>query len=482
MLLGDQRLTIILFKQTKLMLAKFLSTSLLFSLSLNIFAQSTNKFSKAQVIEDLTYLYESLQDAHYDVYAYVTKEKFKAVYEQLKHSVNKDSLSLLEANLIFQRLSSAVNNGHTEIDFPKSAYSQYAYAGGTLFPLEIAFEEDKSLIRKNFSQNKAIKTGSEIISINGESIDAILTKIYPLISAERPYFKKVKIEVYSFPRCYWLAYGRQDKFEVKIRSNETITTYLLDAVDLIQGFEMKRSEVLNAAMNLAFFDASAYLNPGNFDGDKPKFQQFIDSAFAVINEKGSKNLIIDFRNNGGGNDSYSDYLVSYIANQPFRWNSKFTLKTSQFLKAHTRKNSDTTSVYFQNILSRKDGEIYEYEFDEYQPQPTSKRFNGKVYILVNRQSNSQAAVTAAQIQDYKFGTIVGEETGEYPSLYASQFKYPLPNTGIISKVSKGFIVRVNGETKGQGVMPDIFIKDHLLDEDDEILKTLLKQLKEQKGD
>jgi hypothetical protein len=87
-----------------------------------------------------------------------------------------------------------------------------------------------------------------------------------------------------------------------------------------------------------------------------------------------------------------------------------------------------------------------------------------------------ASVTAAQIQDYGWGIIVGEETGEYPSLYASIFQYPLPNTGIVANISKGKITRVNGSNKEEGVLPDIVIRDHLLDEDDEILDGLLEMI------
>ena len=97
-------------------------------------------------------------------------------------------------------------------------------------------------------------------------------------------------------------------------------------------------------------------------------------------------------------------------------------------------------------------------------------------MLVNRQSHSQATVTAAQIQDYGFATIVGEETGEYASLYASMFEFKLPNTRIPVSVSKGKMVRVSGSTKEEGVVPDIFIKDHLLDDTDEILEGLLEKI------
>ncbi|MAZ72728.1 MAG: peptidase S41 [Flavobacteriaceae bacterium] len=442
----------------------------------SIAQQSEKKFGQNEIMQDLEYLNNSLKDAHYNLYGYTSEEDFSKNYQSVKKSITKDSITLLQATSIFQKVISVVNNGHTEIDFPGASYGNYAYSGGTIFPLEIAFENNKSLIRKNFSDNADIKIGSEIISINGILMKDILAQIYPQVSAERTYFKNAKVEMISFPRLYWQVFGKQDDFQIEVLSNGTINKHSIKAVNLIEGYEMKRTEVLNAKMDLKFFNESAYLNPGNFSGDEQKYQSFIDSAFVEIIERNSKNLIIDLRNNAGGNDSFSDYLVSYFADKPFKWNSKFTLKTSQFLKEHTRKYNDTTDIYFQNILSHKDGERYNFEFDEYQPQPKQKRFTGSVYVLVNRQSHSQSAVTASQIQDYKFGTLVGEETGDFPTLYASQFQYTLPNTKIAVKVSKGQIVRVNGSKNQEGVIPDIIIKDHLLDKEDEILNGLLKKL------
>ena len=166
-------------------------------------------------------------------------------------------------------------------------------------------------------------------------------------------------------------------------------------------------------------------------------------------------------------------MISYFADKPFRWCSDFKIKTSKALKEFARKNNDTTKAYFRQILLREDGEVYSPNLDEYPPQELPKRYQGKLYVLVNRQSISQAAVTAAQIQDYGWGKIVGEETGEFPSLYASVFYYTLPNSGIVVSISKGRIIRVNGSEKEEGVIPDIGITDHLIDEEDEILNGLL---------
>ncbi|NKI30821.1 S41 family peptidase [Croceivirga thetidis] len=450
-----------------LTLLLFLTTSL-------VFGQS--KFSEKEVLDDLDALKNTLEETHYNLFAYTSKNEFNERYQELKNGVSKDSLSLLETTNLFQKFTSSVNNGHTWIEFPIQSYMEYAENGGTVFPLELAFENKKALIRKNWSGEDALLPGMEIITINGVSIANIVNQLYPQISAEREYFKNAKIELYSFPRLYWQVFGETDEFSVTIKNNNSEKIYRLKAVPAIDGYEMKRDEVINATRQLDFFEEIAYLRPGGFGGDKEKYLAFIDSSFSEIKTRKSKHLILDLRNNPGGDDSFSDYLVSFLADRPFQWNSKFSLKTSSFLKKHIRKNYDISTDFWQKALSHEDGEIYDYDFEDYQPQPTEKRFYGAVYVLVNRQSHSQATVTAAQLQDYGFATVVGEETAEYPTLFASIFQFTLPNTGIAVNVSKGRIVRVNGSEKQEGVQPDIMIKDHLLDETDEILEGLKQQI------
>ena len=444
--------------------------------SFSSFAQLSSRFSQEQVLSDLKSLRSSLEEAHYNMYVYTPKEKIDSIYLELSSSVKEDSLSLLKTTNLLQRLTSAVNNGHTEISFPIPSYLTYAEGGGTVFPIEIAFENDLALIRKNWSDIPELEPGTEVISIDEMSIQELLEEIYPQVSAERPYFKNAKIEFYSIPRMYWQVFGEKENFSVEVRIEGEIKKFEVRAVTVFEGYEGRRTEVLNASMRLKFLDGAAYLNTGDLFGDEDKYRKFIDSSFAAIQENKSSNLIIDLRNNQGGDDSFGDYMVSYIADKPFQWSSEFTLKTSSFLKDNIRKTRDTTSAFWASALAHQDGEIYPYEFEPYQPQPAEKRFTGKVYVLVNRQSHSQSTVTASQIQDYGFGTIVGEETGEFPTLYASVFRFQLPETGIEVQVSKGYMVRVNGSKEARGVVPDILIQDHLLDEQDEILEGLLEKI------
>lgn len=443
---------------------------------------STSKLSNQDVKADFEFLYQSLQETHYNLFAFKSKELYDSLYSHLKSNLKKDSLTFLETISLYQRLVSFSDTGHSEIDFPAQPYIEYAYNGGTIFPLELAFENDRAFIRKNFSSNTKINVGDELITIDNKPINEILQQLYPFVSAERTYFKNAKIEFWSFPRLFFQLNGRKDNWDIQIKKNNETFNLNVNSISVMDYEGNRNGEIINPQKSIKFFGNIAYLNAGQFgsneaDGEE-LFKKFIDSAFIAIKKHKAKKLIIDLRNNPGGHNAYSDYLISYFADKPFKWYSEFSVKTSKILKDHTALQIDTTDAYSRQILINPDGQIFKYDFPIYNPVEKSKKYNGEVYILINRQTYSMAAVSAALIQDYKFGKIVGEETGDVPTLYASQFSYTLPRSGITIKVPKGYIVRVNGSKELEGVKPDIYIQDHLLDDHDEILKELITRLAE----
>lgn len=463
---------------------KFLFALLIILLTCEIsLGQNTSsKLSNQAVKDDFDYLYQSLQETHYNLFAFKSKEKYDSLFTHLKSNLATDSLTLLETISFYQKLVNFANTGHCEVDFPAKSYIEYAYAGGTVFPLELAFENEKAFIRKNFSANSKITIGDELLSIDGKPINEILQKLYSFISAERTYFKKAKIEFWSFPRLFFQLNGKKDNWTIQIKTqNDEIINLEVQAVSVMDYEGNRNGELVNPKRKVELYGEIAYLNAGLFGSENANgeklYRKFIDSTFTVIKNNKIKKLIIDLRNNPGGHNAYSDYLISYFAHKPFKWSSAFFVKTSKILKEHTRQQTDTTDEYSKTILRNSDGLVFKYDFPAWNPVEKSKKFNGEIYVLINRQTYSMAAVCAALIQDYKFGKIVGEETGDTPTLYASQFSYILPQTGIMVKVPKSYIVRVNGSETLEGVKPDIYIQDHLLDDKDEILDGLLETLK-----
>ena len=441
------------------------------------------KFSPVDVQADMTYAYETLQKAHYNLYAYVSKQEYDAAYQKLLTSVGQDSLSTLETTMLMQRLLAIGNVGHSEVDFAASSYIAYAMQGGTLFPLELAFEDGKTYVRKSYTPDSTVKAGDQLLRLNGRPIRKLQTAIHPYLSAERPYFKDAKLEFWSFPRYYWAVFGEKPSFKVKVRNAAGRKKTLTIPAITVMAYEASRGgEILKNERSFRYIDGVAYLHPGPFsspdtDGEA-QFKTFVDSAFADINARQTRYLIVDLRNNAGGHNSFSDHLIAYFADKPFRWFSDFTIRTSEVLKAQTKKKypGAIPDAFTRNMLEVPDGETFAYEQTMQQPMPDSQRFQGKVYVLVNRQSYSMAAVSAALIQDYGFGEIVGEETGDTPTLYAAQFSFQLPRTSVEVKVPKGYIVRPNGDEKLAGVIPDHLVRDHLLDAEDEVLRYTLEKL------
>ncbi len=445
------------------------------------YPQEQPQFSKQEVLEDLTFLKSSLEQAHYNLYAYTPKKAFLKNTEQVKNEIAGDSLSLLQIQSLFQKIISKANTGHAEIDFPIQPYIGYAQKGGTLFPIEIAIEDEKAFVRKNFSGNENVKKGMQLLRINGQDINSILQKIYPQLSAERTYFKNAKLEFWSFPRLFWQVFGEKQTFMIEVKNSSKTSSFKVGSITVGQYENSRKGEIIDPNRYFKYINDVAYLHPGSFgaieNSDEKAYQTFIDSVFTDLKAKKTQTLIIDLRNHPGGDNSFSDYLIAYFAPKPFKWHSKFLLKSSTILKEQIKKYNDTTDTYFRTILSKKDGEVFEYSYEPVSPVKKEKRFTGKVAVLVNRQTYSMAAVIAAQLQDDGFATIVGEETGDVSTLYASQFSYVLPNTAITVKVPKGYMIRPNGNEEVQGVVPNIIIKDHLLDEQDEILDGFLKMLK-----
>jgi hypothetical protein len=452
------------------------------------------KFSASELKEDLKYLYSTLQAAHYNLFVYTDKAVFDRQFAKLNSEIN-DSLGILEAFKLFQRFASQSEIGHCRINFSTffSQYNQYLNNAGLVFPMEVLIVDGRLIISNNYSGRQDIKIGDEIVGINGSSSEQVLQRMLQYVSGEGNYIKYSVIESFSFPGMYWLANGRHPSFTIKLKQKngrkiDVKVNALTDAT--IQKSKQRAKPLIELKREIRFIGDIAYLFPGPFynmsggnDFSNAAVVRFLDSSFTEIRKRGSKALLVDLRNNPGGDNSFSDPLVAFFANKPFRFCSAFYLKTSDVLKDFW--NSELPKSFGaqlppeikkmqQAIVSNPSGTTFEYPIMLYPPRIDSLRFDGSVYALVNRRSYSNATTTAALIQDYGFGKLVGEETSDLPTSYASVANFRLPNTGLIVDYPKGYFIRPSGDTSKQGVIPDHLIKIDRLSDQDQILEAALR--------
>lgn len=429
----------------------------------------------AAVREDLAYLYSYLQEAHYDLFAHRSKVEYDAAYQLAMESIDQP---MTQADLarLFQRFMAYGKVGHSRMEAHITAFLDYRSSGGVFFPLFLRVEGGRAYLLEAASLRGDLPAGTEILTVAKQPVLAWLDQLSAYVSAERPYMAYAQLEK-ALPIAVWLAQGASRVLDVTARhlDGPTFATRVeaLSAPqrkELTQRFptptlrtDFSQREVRILAPGIA------YLRPGPFynsevtsGGPEPSYEtsafcQFLEKAFQRILASRAGRLIIDLRNNPGGDNSFSDPMVAWFAREPFRFASSFRLKASAATKAqYATQESGGDPVLAQLMAAearQPNGARYAFDLPLVQPRK-GKRYRGKIYVLVNRHSYSNATTTAALIQDYRFGTILGEETADLPTSFASVLHFGLPRTGLTVTYPKSHFIRPNGDTALKGVIPD----------------------------
>jgi len=430
-------------------------------------------FTPEQIRSDFEFMYEGLQSANVDLYALTPRSEFETRYREFQSGFDQP-MTRFEAEMAFQKFVALAHQAHTRIESDYSGYFAYRAAGGAGFPLSIAVENNQLLITENLSGLTRIQRGESISTINGQSVSDLLPRLISHISAETPEFAYVLLENYM-PLVIWLELGTTEAYSISVNHADgskgiyEISTPSDDTQDSGEKDKPFSLEGRDARMQTK---TVAYLRPGPFSNiredenplDTTAFIKFIDDAFKSFIDKQAAQLILDLRDNPGGDNSFSDPIIAWFADRPFRFSSNFKVRVSpQSTAANQARlesnpgNSGSTSHLLANLYaSTENGQTVLFPIPEVKPR-LAPRYDGDVYVLVNRYSFSNAVSTAALIQDYGFGVIMGEQTADMATTYGAMERFSLPNTGIIVGYPKALIVRPNGNETVHPVSPDVYL-------------------------
>jgi hypothetical protein len=448
-------------------------------------------YSAEAVREDLVFLYETLQISTYDLFLNTPKTDYDNAFEQVMNSIT-GPMTEHEINRLFKPFVVLAGFSHCTVDFPSEAYRQFKQNGGRLIPFKINFWEGKVLLSANLSDNELIEAGDEILAINGIDIHQLLEKIYTYKQGESEYIKQALLETGSLMDNWWYTFGDFSSGTVRIKKpgGEQLDTEV-EGLTLEQYRErtqkVQSPSFIKSGRTFEFIDDVAYLRPGIFLNTESRdissqeafnneeFLNFIDSAFAEIARKKSQNLILDLRGNYGGDNSFSDPMIAYFADKPFRIASKFSVRTSQVTKSFWQDvDIPELADMKQKIMTLEDGTRFDIELNTTQPRNDDLAFKGDVTVLIDRFSFSNTTSVAAIVQDYGFGVLVGEETADTPSSCGAIHTFKLPNTKMVVVYPKGCMIRPSGDARLRGVTPDHKVSDDPFTQEDEILDTALQ--------
>nr|MCU0493375.1 S41 family peptidase [Chloroflexaceae bacterium] len=176
--------------------------------------------------------------------------------------------------------------------------------------------------------------------------------------------------------------------------------------------------------------------------DRDAFNRFLRETFTQIKQDNVQHLIIDLRQNGGGDSGLGNALLGYLTDKPFTQFARSEWKIS----AQTRSNS--------GAVDKPDGSIIASVNEAHAPPDNPLRFRGDVYVLIGPTTFSSATALASTFKDYQLGVLVGEETGGLATAYGDVYSFKLTRSGLYAGVSFQHFTRPSGQDDGRGVLPD----------------------------
>jgi hypothetical protein len=456
------------------------------------------EFSAQDVRADFKDLYAGLQAAHYDLYARRSRGEYDALYHRMRKHFDHP-LRLGDVQLAFQRFTAYGRVAHARIDAAGSAYETFRADGGRAIALHLRVVDGRSYVVRNLSGVADVAVGDELLAIDGEALPALLEELGQHLAADNAYMRDTLMEM-RFPALLWQVRGARDHFDVVIRTAGGAARTA--RVPARSRDEMEAAERLQpASLDLDWNrrearmleDGVAYLRPGPFYNsdagatdpwDNTAFVRFIDAAFESFNAAGATSLLIDLRDNPGGDNSFSDVMLAWFASKPFRFCSDFRIKVSAAATAsNAQRLPQSPPGTMSHLLAaayakHKPGETFSFPLP-FTPPRGQGRFGGKVFMLINRHSYSNTANVAALAQDYGFARILGEETSDLATTYGAMEQFELPRTGISVGFPKAHIIRVSGDRQARGVVPDVAIATPIVQPaDDPVLQRALQLVRE----
>lgn len=437
--------------------------------------------------EDLEMLKYQLETVHAALYTYTSKEEMDAAFAKIREQLNRPMYDI-EFYRLVAPLQQKIKNGHSMI-IPSERWDQIKEKELPIFPFDTYWVNNKLYILRNLSNDESVKPGSLIKTINGELAGDIFNELidnwtsdghnrtfpaFQISSDFSNFYPNIKGVPLEFEIELEDVNGVARSVKVKALLNETLNAIALSRYGL-KRLPWYMDEDSNA-ISLKISNETAVLKVPTFDegskgDDGNKYPKFYEAAFQKIRTTGVKNLILDLRDNGGGDPKPQLALLSHLINEPIVLYRKVYGITNQI--AHIdlyEKHGAALNKRLGKFLEKK-GTIYtlkesaEKKFGlVWTPtQPAPNVFTGNLFVLTNGRSFSATGEVAGMLKSYrKDAVFVGEETGGNPTQNTSgvMIMMSLPNSKIRVRQSLiCFETNVNFDNDGYGAKPDYPVKN-----------------------
>jgi hypothetical protein len=385
-----------------------------------------------------------------------------------------------------QAIATLLNDGHTtlmpEIDT------------NIIYPV-MYFIDDQDIYIVGINKEYKSSLGKQISNINGYPADDVIRSFKQLISSDNEIYFKNK--VIDFMQLYsmwqYTPYCLPDS-SLKLTFTDTTSTSIRpiakSKINIVSPQPQAKHESIRGNNRIPFhytmipkkdicylqFNScidqnslrSQYLlsNPNMTENDLgkkisqyPRFDMFLSEMFDTIRANNISTLVVDVRNNTGGNSKLCNELLSWlkpvksitVTNSYIRfselWKQHYPALAARYehvfaeiqqpLEMGKLYNSYTLPNLSESSMEKKPNEYFLMNNDE------SLIFKGNVIFIQNSKTYSSAGMLITAAIDNNVGIVIGDKSSYRPCNYGDILAWELPNTKIRGFVSYKIFNRPN---------------------------------------
>ncbi len=449
-------------------------------------ALEPQRLSADEARRDLRLLKRAFTDLHPGLYRYVTPAEMDAEFAAAESQVNAGA-SRAEMLLLASRLAAAVRCGHTWGNRYNQAPSvvKEVYEASDKLPLTLRWVDGRFLVTG--SSVAGVKAGAELLAVDGRSSAEIAQALLPYLRADG------RSEASDGKRLAQLSHGptggAMDRL-FPLRFAPGASGYLLRLQD--PGARSTR-ELQVAAVSIAA--RSAALQPSlagrdavaawqfRVDGDTaflslPTFafwnssfdaRGFLRRSFDELRAKAVPFLIIDIRQNEGGDDAIGQAVLAQLLKRPhsvpaYRLESAY--ERAPYALARYLDTWDFGFFDRTGKVSRAEGERNWRMADKpaISIDPVAEPYAGQTLVLVGPENSSAGYLLARDLQRSGAATLLGQPTGgNLRGLNGGQLAWiNLPASGVGVDIPLVAAFAPGNEPDG-GVQPDLLVMPRFTD-------------------
>lgn len=365
-------------------------------------------------IEDIDFLRDNLIEKHCNLFCNIKKKEFLTYVNNLKEEIN--NLDFNDMKVELSRIVASIGDAHTAIAFPVKYF----------IPVEFYYFKDGVYITEDLYGNN-IKN-HKVLKISDMRIEEVLETLKEIISYENESF--FKHNVVQYLKATEVLYGAlviDNINEVTMTLEDlegnikTKTIKALDREELKQTIKKKKEiSPMEAPLYRRNKDKlywreyiksnkTLYLKYNSCrEMEGLSVAEFIRDTIEFIENNYIERLVIDFRDNLGGDSTLFDPFIEYV-----KHNSKLNKKHNLF-------------------------------------------------IIIGRKTFSSALLNVYELKNNTKALIIGEATGGKPNCYGEIKRFNLPSSGFSVSYSTKFYKLIDDD-QVKTLLPDIMIEETIED-------------------